>query len=284
MFSNVQRRRLGHLLGPELPGRHPRPRLPRRQRRTPPAPGSRSSAAHGHDADEPAVTFAVGGLTIVRTRAAAVGRHPARQQLHRQLVAPLFDAALLGAQATVYRTTAMRVNTATFGETTATSPSSPPTPTARSWADGGRRPGQHRRPPGLGRERQQRHRHPRLPPDLDRAQRHQHPAPGRLDRWTPIFTPRAAGQLVGLRPVADSKALAGTRYGSATASVSPLSAIANGGGGNWYNLTCAAPVREPSTTAGTSPRPTVSPATTAAPSSSTTTPSPSASSFRCGAS
>jgi hypothetical protein len=183
------------------------------------------------------LSFAVGGLTFVRTskplQSVVI---PTGSNYTSSAVAPLISAALAGAQATVYRTTAMRVNTATFGET------SGDIALVAADTDGqqfgltvddalanlvGHLASVESASSELG------------TPDFhqvwgENTGTNTQPV---VD-WNAdaIFTPSNAGQLVALRPIADSKALAGTRYGSAGFS-SPLSAITtNGGGANWYNF------------------------------------------------
>jgi uncharacterized phage protein gp47/JayE len=176
------------------------------------------------------VTFVNGGLTIARTanslQAAVV---PAGSNYTATSLATLLDTILIGAQATVYKTQAMRVNTATFGigdialvaaDTEARKLQLPLGVTVQNLA--GHLASAESGNMDLG------------TPDFHQTWTRSAAGVGinpRID-WNadPVFTaPSSGAHIVGLRPLADATTMVGTRYGeingftTTLASVTPVS-------------------------------------------------------------
>jgi uncharacterized phage protein gp47/JayE len=185
------------------------------------------------------LTLTNGGLSFVRTASSLQAVEiAAGTNYTASTLAPLLDAALVGAQATVYRTQALRVNTRSFSDVNGD------IAVVAADLDGlklgldvtsaqpnltGHLASTESANSDLG------------TPDFHQTWVTNGPAIGLQPRvdWnadTVYSGPSAANQLVGLRPVADGLGLGNSRYGEINGLVSPVSAIASAGG-NIYNLT-----------------------------------------------
>ncbi len=184
------------------------------------------------------VTLASGGLSVVRTTAQLQKvTVPAGANYTASTIAPIFDQYLVGAQATTYRTTAMRVNTSTFSDVNgdialvaadADGALLGLTPASATKNITGHLASIESANGELG------------TPDFHQVWTTTASAIGAQPQvdWTAdtvYAAPHADSQLVGLRPMPDDRTLAGRRYGENNGANSTLSSVASAGG-HLFNL------------------------------------------------